>query len=70
MPAKLLHTLGHTLRHSLAMLLARSRRHATREVTRQLLAPLPSALRDDLGLTRHHQSIIFQNDKHQKHSFD
>jgi len=60
----------HTLRHSLATLLARSRRNATREATRQLLAPLPSALRDDLGLTRHPQSIIFQNDKHQKHSFD
>jgi hypothetical protein len=27
-------------------------------------------LRDDLGLTRHRQLISFQNDRHQKHSFD
>jgi hypothetical protein len=27
-------------------------------------------LRDDLGLTRHHQLISFQNDRHKKHSFD
>ncbi len=59
-----------TLRQTLATLLANSRHNATREATRRLLAPLPSALRDDLGLTRHRQLISFQNDRHQKHSFD
>lgn len=59
-----------TLRDSLAMLTAKSRTRATRAATRLALAPLPPALRDDLGLTRHRQLIIFQNDRHQKHSFD
>ncbi len=59
-----------TLRDSVAMLMTKSRTRATRAATRRALAPLPLALRDDLGLTRHHQFIIFQNDKHKKHSFD
>ncbi len=59
-----------SLRQTLTTLLASSRHNATREATRRLLAPLPSALRDDLGLTRHRQLISFQNDRHKKHSFD
>jgi hypothetical protein len=59
-----------TLRHSLSALLARTRDNATREATRRLIAPLPPALRDDLGLTHDRQSIKFQNDIYQKHSFD
>ncbi|MDH4412491.1 MAG: hypothetical protein QE484_04250 [Rhizobium sp.] len=59
-----------TLRDSLARLMTKSRARATRAATRQALRSLSPALREDLGLTRHRQYIIFQNDKHQKHSFD
>jgi hypothetical protein len=47
-----------------------SRRSAMRAATCRTLAPLGPALRDDLGLTHHRQYISFQNDKHQKHSFE
>jgi hypothetical protein len=47
-----------------------SRRRAMRAAACRMLAPLGPALRDDLGLTRHRQLIIFQNATHQKHSFD
>ena len=59
-----------TVQQKLAMLLRDTRRHAVREQTRAALAILGPALRDDIGLTRHRQLISFQNDKHQKHSFD
>lgn len=59
-----------TVQQKLETLLSNTRRHAVREQTREALAILGPALRDDLGLTRHRQLISFQNDKHQKHSFD
>ncbi|WP_203016240.1 hypothetical protein [Rhizobium rosettiformans] len=59
-----------TVQQKLEALLSNTRRYAVREQTRQALAILGPALRDDLGLTRHRQLISFQNDKHQKHSFD
>ncbi|MBU2327230.1 MAG: hypothetical protein KJ755_07750 [Alphaproteobacteria bacterium] len=59
-----------TLRHSLATLMAKTRQRTTREATRRTLASLDTALRDDLGLTRHNQFITFQNAKHDKHSFE
>lgn len=59
-----------TLRDTIASLMARTRHQTTRKATRRALAPLGPALRDDLGLTRHRQSIIFQNDRHKEHSFD
>ena len=59
-----------TVQQKIETLLSNTRRHAVREQTRKLLAILGPALRDDIGLTRHRQLIIFQNDKHQKHSFD
>lgn len=59
-----------TVQQKLETLLSNTRRHAVREQTRAELAILGPALRDDIGLSRHRQLIIFQNDKHQKHSFD
>ncbi len=59
-----------TLRHGLVAWIARSRRNAIRAATSQMLASLPSALRDDLGLNRQDGSITFQNERHKKHSFD
>ena len=59
-----------TVQQKLEALLSNTRRYAVREQTRQALAILGPALRDDIGLTRHRQFISFQNDKHQKHSFD
>lgn len=59
-----------TLRDTIASLMARTRHQTTRNATRRALAPLGPALRDDLGLTRHRHSIIFQNDRHKEHSFD
>lgn len=59
-----------TVQQKIEALLSNTRRYAVREQTRQALTILGPALRDDLGLTRHRQLIIFQNDKHQKHSFD
>lgn len=59
-----------TLQLTLAALQEASHRRAMRAAACRMLAPLGPALRDDLGLTRHRQLIIFQNDKHQKHSFD
>ena len=59
-----------TLRHSFTTLMAKSRHRTAREATRRTLASLGMALRDDLGLTRHNQFITFQNDRHNKHSFD
>ena len=59
-----------TVQQKLEALLSNTRRYAVREQTRQALAILGPALRDDIGLTRHRQLISFQNDKHQKHSFD
>lgn len=59
-----------SLRDTVAALMAKARHHTTREATRRTLAPLGTALRDDLGLTRHRQYITFQNDRHKEHSFD
>ncbi|MFN4206375.1 MAG: DUF1127 domain-containing protein [Agrobacterium albertimagni] len=59
-----------TVQRKLETLLRNTRRHAVRKQTREALDTLGPALRDDLGLTRHRQLIIFQNDKHQKHSLD
>ncbi|MBC2773383.1 hypothetical protein H6M51_10940 [Rhizobium sp. AQ_MP] len=53
-----------------ATLVEASRRRAMRAAACRTLAPLGPALRDDLGLTHHRQYINFQNDKHQKHSFE
>ena len=47
-----------------------SHRRAMHAAACRTLAPLGPALRDDLGLTHHRQNISFQNDKHQKHSFE
>lgn len=59
-----------TLQLTLATLQEASHRRAMRAAACRMLAPLGPALRDDLGLTHHRQYITFQNDKHQKHSFD
>ncbi|MCZ8180892.1 MAG: hypothetical protein O9309_17870 [Rhizobium sp.] len=59
-----------TLQPIFARLEEASRRRAMRAAACRMLAPLGPALRDDLGLTHHRQYISFQNDKHQKHSFE
>ncbi|NBB52043.1 hypothetical protein GVN24_27545 [Rhizobium sp. CRIBSB] len=59
-----------TLQLIFARLEEASRRRAMRAAACRMLAPLGPALRDDLGLTHHRQYISFQNDKHQKHSFE
>lgn len=60
----------HTLSQRLSSLMRDTKRQSIREQTRQALEALGPALRDDIGLTRHRQLISFQNEMHQKHSFD
>ncbi|MFN3721351.1 MAG: hypothetical protein ACK4UW_20840 [Rhizobium rhizophilum] len=63
-------TLRDTLHDMVATLMAKTRHRSIRKATRRTLAPLGTALRDDIGLTRHRQFITFQNDRHKEHSFD
>lgn len=60
----------HCLKSIIAAGIRENDRRTTRKATRRNLAPLGPALRDDLGLTCHRQSIRFQNERHQKHSFE